>query len=175
MRRKYKKKENKIYNVTIFDIFTNLSISIMILAVFVVLPIWSISEIEFSWNHFWLITFIFSLAILILSLYGIFPVYLCWTYYQKEKNVTVVIDYEKEELQYIEQGKETQYIKFEDIDIIEIHRRYRMVLGYEQIILNNGNSIVITSLLMSSIDVPKRRSKIEYSRRLLLPEEEEYS
>ena len=165
-------KKNKIYKARVsFAIIIDLFWSIVIIAIFTAMSIWFITTIDYSRDGFWIGAIIFfSFIIFMGGCFGIFPIYLLWHYYQKEKNVTVFIDYEKSELQYIEQRKEVQNIRFEDIVVIEMHCRKGIGVGYDEFILNNGKSIVITSLI-GSIDIPNIPHSIVFGR-LLLPREE---
>jgi len=165
-------KNVKIYKARVsFAIIIDLFWSIAIIAIFTAMSIWFITTMDYSKDGFWIgAIFFFSFVIFIVSCYGFLPIYLCWHYYQKEKNVTVFIDYEKSELQYIEQGKEVQNIRFEDIVVTEMHCRKGIGVGYDEFILNNGKSIIITSLL-GSIYIPNIPHSIIFGR-LLLPKEE---
>jgi len=166
-------KKNKIYKITIIDIITSLIGSIIVISVFTPILILIITTINNSTDieDIWIVIFVCLGYLFVVTCYGIFPIYLCWSYYQKEKNVTIFIDYEKAELQYIEKDKEIQYIKFEDIDIIESHGKLRIGLWYYKIILNNGNSIIITSLIADVYNLfPNNlHYELEHSAKLLLP------
>jgi len=167
-------KKNKIYKITTTGIIFDLLFSVVIVVAFIVFSIWFINGIDHTGDDFWVVVMIFFSFIGFMASYLVFlPIYLCWSYYQREKNVTIFMDYEKAELQYIEIGKATQYIAFEDIDIIEKHTGFRIGFWYYNIILKNGSSIIITSLLIgdNAIDraTPDMRSKIEYTGNLFLP------
>ena len=168
-------RKNKICKITTFDIITSLLGSTMIIIIFIVFLIWFISTNDLSNMNIWIEIIPFSVVGLIASYYGFYPFYLCWTYYQREKNITVFIDYEKKEFQYIKQEKDIQYIRFEDIVAVERHVGKGIGVGYHKIILNDGNFIIITTLLVGGlvIDriVPDIYSKIEYSHKLLLSRE----
>jgi hypothetical protein len=163
-------KKNKIYKISKFNIIAGLFAHILLISVTITFSIILIT-ILYSSDNFWCGVIIsHSFLGFMLGFYGIFPVYLCWSYYQWDKNTIIFIDYEKSELQYIRKGKETQCIKFEDIAIIEEHRMYRIAFGYYKIILNNGNFIIVTSLIKDNIykALPKTYSKTGRSN-LFLP------
>ena len=144
-------KKNKIYKIRALPIIIDLFCSITIIVAFTVFSIWVFCKMEFSINNIGAILIFLSFVILMIGYYGFFSIYLCWIYYQREKNITVFIDYENKELQYIEQNKEIQYIKFEDIVAVENHSRYGIGVGYGKITLESGNSIIVTSLLIGNI------------------------
>jgi len=160
-------KKNKVYKIKVLDIITSLAIHIVVIFSIILLLIFIINE-RTSLNV--MIAFS-SFAIFIVSCYGIYPIYLCWNYYQREKNITIYIDYEKSDLQYLKNGIVIFNVKFDDIVLVEEHRRFRTTLWYYKIILKNNDFIIITSLLISNIyrAIPNIRSKTENERGLFLP------
>jgi len=155
-------KENKKYSISTFSISTFLLFSVAIIVLFTVFSVLFFSRINFSTDWLGVIVFILAAGFFI-GWYGIFSIYLLWTYYQKEKDVKICIDYTKGELQYVELRKETRKIKLEDIVAIEVHGS-RGMPGYDKIILNNGTFLVITNLFLVSIvrSIRKNRPDIKF-------------
>jgi len=165
--------ENKIYKITVLNIITCLYNLVIIIPVCIFCLISTINKMDNG--LFYREIILFSFFTYLLSYYGIYPILLCWSYYQREKNVTIFIDYEKKELQYIEKEKDIQYIKFKNIVTIERYIVVGIGIGYDKIILNNSNSIVITSLLIGNKNkaihkaIPNMRTEIKKKRNLFLP------
>ena len=172
-------KGNKVYNkIRISEIIFTLIGSTFVISLCMSFIIWFIYTSYSSDVDIRFMILPFLMLGFLIGYYGFYPIYLCWSYYQKDKNLTVIIDYEKSEIQYIEKEKEIQYIKVEDIVIIEHHSRYRISSRYDEIIIKNGKSFIITSLHASYLicDIKKAfpdiHSKIEHelSGKMFLPD-----
>lgn len=150
-------KEIRIYKVTKWKIFREMSLGLFFI-------IWGISGIIFALHDkssglFNPITIIVSSFIM--GAFGIYPTYLCWIYYQLDKEVKIVVNRKNREFEYIQQGKIIRVIKFEEVVKVYDFNKLRIVPSYYLLTLKDGKKLTITSLLMSEIKIIVPHIKIK--------------
>ena len=149
-------KKEKTYSVTKSNIFYNLlkcsvfAIPSLALAIFLYFEIKGVTIIEF--------VVIASLPLFLFGFYGVYSTYLLWTYYQWDKDVRIIINYEIRELQYEINNQIIQIVKFDDIVLLEEVYKFEMPFAYYRIILRENKVIIVTPLLIPNIHkaLPRR-------------------
>jgi hypothetical protein len=97
---------------------------------------------------------IFGAVSLFGLLFGVHILYVYRTYYKRDKDVQLQIDYEKKELRYMKNEKLLRTFNFDEIDVIETsHRDFPrgIYTGYIEFCLKDNTTIIITSLIITDI------------------------